>query len=137
MAGHLTLAILKPAIHRERRVGETLSMIEKAGFSILLCKMLQLLPEGAEELYAEHKGKPEFQGLVSSVVTGPSWILVLSRPNAVEEWQKILELLPAAAKKDLHASAHDWDAKREINFFFNREIRVAEEVDKLKKYSRK
>ena len=133
MAGHLTLAILKPTLHRERAVGETIAAIEKAGFAILLSKLLQLLPEGAENLYSEYKDKPEYQELVQSVLHGPSWVMVLSKANAVEEWQKILEVLPAERAKQIHASAHDWAAKAEINFFFNREIRVADEVDKLSK----
>ena len=133
MAGHLILTIIKPRLHKERRIGELISFIEKAEFSILLCKLIQIRKEGAEQFYIEQKTEANYSELVSSVLTGPSWVLVLGKPNAVEELHKTLEVIPKELGDNIHISAHDWAAKREINFFFNRELRVAQEIDNLEK----
>lgn len=148
MAGHLTLAMIKPHVHQERRVGEVIQRIEQAGFSILLAKMTQLQPFGAEEFYQEHKGKPFFSNLVKVMSAGPIWALVLYKENAVDEWRQVIGATnPAEAKQGtirsdfgdhtnltnnaVHGSASDPDAKREINFFFGRELKIAERLKDL------
>jgi len=148
MAGHLTLAIIKPHVHRERKVGKIFARIEQGGFSILLCKLIQMRVEGAQQFYKEHEGKEFFPRLVERMCIGPVWVMVLSKPNVVEEWRKFIGATdPAAAEPGtirhdfgnhklitdnaVHGSSDDWAAKREINFFFNREITVAKEIDKL------
>ena len=72
--------------------------------------------------------------------------LVLAKDNAVEEWRNLMgatdtaKAEPGTIRADfgeqdnitlnaVHGSATDHDAKREINFFFSREIRMAEVLD--------
>ena len=148
MAGNLTLAIIKPHIHMERKVGQVLQRIEEAGFGIVLSKMVQLRPEGADQFYEEHKGKDFFDKLKRYMCVGPIWAIVLAKDNAVEEWRKTIgatnsaEAEPGTIRHDfgrhdnitlnaVHGSATDHDAKREINFFFAREITLAGKVDAL------
>lgn len=148
MAGHLTLALIKPHAHMERKVGPIITRIEKEGFAILLAKVVQLQPEGAEEFYAEHKGKPFFQNLVRVMSSGPIWAMVLCKENAVDEWRKVIGATnPAEAAEGtirrefgnptnltnnaVHGSAHDSDAKREIDFFFGREIKLAMRINEI------
>ena len=142
MSGNLTLALIKPHAHFERKVGKIIERIETAGFAILIAKLTQLLPEGAMDFYNEHKDKPFYANLVRTMSSGPIWALVLSKPNAVEEWRKAIgstdpaKAEPGTLRYDfgdhsnltnnaVHGSLDDWAAKREINFFFQRDIKLA------------
>lgn len=142
MAGNLTFAMIKPHIHFEKKVGEVIKRIEEAGFGILMCKTTQFLPEGAMDFYAEHKGKDFYANLVRVMSSGPVWALVLSKKDAVEEWRKTIgatdpsKAEPGTIRADfgshtnitnnaVHGSSDDWAAKREINFFFARDIKIA------------
>ena len=148
MAGQLTLAMIKPHAILSRNVGQIITRIENEGFGIVLSKMVQLRKEGAVQFYEEHKDKPFFDNLCNVMSSGPIWALVLAKPNAVEEWRKLIgETDPAKAASGtlrnrfgdpgnitnnaVHGSATDADAKREITFFFVREIKMAERVDAL------
>lgn len=148
MAGNLTLAVIKPHIVLSRKVGSVITAIEEAGFGIILAKMLQLRPEGAHELYQEHKGEDSFDDLVKAMTSGPIWVMVLVKDNAVEEWLNTMGAsYPSAAAEgtirhhfgDHHnvmnnavdGSATDHDARREVNFFFNRELTIAMRIDEL------
>ena len=148
MAGNLTLAIIKPHAVLARNVGKIIDRIEEDGFGILLAKMVQLRPEGADEFYAEHKGKEFFSKLRRYMCVGPVWALVLAKDNAVEEWRDLIGLTdPAKAepgtirhdfgKHDnitlnaVHGSATDHDARREINFFFARDIETAKKLNAI------
>ncbi len=142
MAGNLTLAMIKPHVVWGRHVGSIIVEVEKAGFGIVLAKMLQLRSEGAREFYQEHAGKDFFDNLVNVMSTGPVWVLALAKENAVEEWRNTIGAThPAEAAPDtirarfgdhsnitnnaVHGSATDHDALREINFFFNWELNMA------------
>lgn len=148
MAGQLTLAMIKPHATLGRSVGKIITRIEEEGFGIVLSKMLQLRKEGALQFYEEHKDKDFYDNLCSMMSAGPTWALVLAKPNAVEEWRNLIGATnPAEAeegtirnefgdhtnitKNAVHGSATDADAKREITFFFAREIKMAERVDAL------
>ncbi len=147
MAGNLTLALIKPHAHQERKAGKIIARIEEAGFGILLVKMAQMHPEGVEEFYQEHVGKDFFPNLSNTTCKGPLWALVLAKTNAVEEWRNAIGIAdsskagPNTLRNEfghhsnvplnaVHGSATDHDAKREINFFFHKEIKIAERVDK-------
>jgi len=146
MAGNLTLAMVKPHVLMKRKLGLIFTRIEDAGFGILLGKAVQIRPEGVDVFYAEHKEKEFFDKLKRYTCVGPVWALVLSKDNAVEEWRNLMgatdpaKAEPGTIRADfgehdnmtlnaVHGSATDHDAKREINFFFSREIRMAEVVD--------
>jgi nucleoside-diphosphate kinase len=148
MAGHLTLALIKPHAHLSRKVGKIIARIEEEGFGIILAKETQLTKYGAEEFYKEHEGKDFFDNLIKVMSAGPIWALVLAKPNAVEEWRKVIgSTNPAEAavgtirhefgdhsnltNNAVHGSATDHDAKREVNFFFGRDIQLAEQLKKL------
>lgn len=148
MAGHLTLALIKPHVILEKNVGRVIAEIEDAGFGIILSKMTQLRKEGAEEFYEEHLDKEFFDNLTDVMSSGALWTLVLAKPSAVQEWRDFIGSTdPAKAGPEtirhkfgdhknltnnaVHGSATDHDAKREINFFFAREIKLAERINSL------
>ncbi len=146
MAGKLTLAMVKPHILLERKTGRIFTKIEEAGFGIILGKLVQIRPEGVDVFYEEHKEKDFYEKLKRYMCVGPVWAIVLAKDNAVEEWRKLMgetdssKAEPGTVRAEfgrsnnipmnaVHGSATDHDAKREINFFFAREIRMAEVVD--------
>ncbi len=144
--GPLTLALIKPHVVLERNVGKILTEIENAGFAILLCKMIQLRKEGAEELYNVHKEEEFFPNLIRTMISGPVWVMVLAKDDAVDAWRTFVGATdPAKADDDtlrakfgdhanltnnaVHGAATDHDAQREIGFFFGREISLAEKIN--------
>lgn len=150
MAGHLTLALIKPHAHLERQSGKIIARIEEGEFGIILGKLTQLTKEGARQFYQEHEGKEFYDNLVRTMSAGPVWALVLAKPNAVAEWRAFIGALnPADAEpgtlrhtfgnhKNLtnnavHGSATDHDAKREINFFFSKDIMKAAKQNEINK----
>lgn len=146
MAGQLTLAMIKPHCVLNRQVGRILTRVEDQGFAIVLAKMAQLHSLGAQEFYKEHKGKPFYDNLCKTMSASPVWVLVLAKPNAVEEWRSFIgatnpvEAAEGTLRREfgdlqnmtnnaVHGSATDHAAKREINFFFGREIKLAEKLN--------
>jgi len=148
MAGQLTFALIKPHVVLTRRVGKIFTRIEDAGFGIVLAKTVQLHKEGAQEFYKVHADKPFYENLCHVMSAGPVWAMVLAKPNAVGEWRGFIGTTnPAEAEEGtlrrefgdpqnitnnaVHGSATDHDAKREINFFFGREIKLAEKLHEI------
>lgn len=148
MAGHLTLALIKPHAILARNVGKIITRMEEEDFAIVLAKETQFTKYGAMEFYQEHKGKEFFDNLVKVMSAGPIWAIVLAKGNAVEEWRNVIgstnpaEAAPGTIRHEfgdhgnitnnaVHGSATDHDAKREINFFFSRELKVAEAVNTI------
>jgi nucleoside-diphosphate kinase len=146
MAGHLTLAMIKPHAVYGRKVGKIIGEIEEAGFGIIAGKMLQLREEGASTFYKEHEGKPFYPHLVKVMSNGPVWVLILAKNNCVEDWRNFIGATnPAEAAEGtlrnkygdhtetalnaVHGSATDHDALREINFFFAQELSLLRELE--------
>jgi len=145
MSGILTLAIIKPHTYMSKASGKIISRAEQEGFGIIQSKITQFQPGGAEEFYAEHGGKDFFPNLIKVMSIAPIWVLVLSKSDAVQAWRDLIgDTDPSKAKPGtirhefgdhknitnnaVHGSATDHDAKREINFFFARELKLAQRI---------
>ncbi len=146
MAGHLTLAIIKPHAYFAKKVGKIFCDIEENGFGLIAFKALHLREEGARDFYKEHEGKDFFPYLVKTMSSGPIAVIILAKENCVEEWRNLIGATnPAEAEEGtlrhkygdhvemamnaVHGSATDHDALREINFFYGRELSVLKELD--------
>jgi nucleoside-diphosphate kinase len=146
MAGHLTLAMIKPHAYFGKKVGKIFCDIEENGFGLISFKSIQLREEGAREFYKEHVGKDFFPYLVKLMSDGPIVVMILAKDNCVEEWRNLIGATnPAEAEEGtlrhkygdhvnmtmnaVHGSATDHDALREINFFFSRELSILKELD--------
>jgi nucleoside-diphosphate kinase len=79
-----TLVLLKPDAVARGMVGEILSRFERRGLEIVGLKLLRLDRSAAEEHYAEHAGKPFYEGLVRFISSGPLAAAVLRGRGAVE-----------------------------------------------------
>src|SRR5688572_1404495 len=83
MAVEQTLSIIKPDPVSKHHSGEIVDRFEKAGLKVNAQRMMHLSTAQAEGFYAEHKGRPFFDGLVSFMTSGPVVVQVLSGDNAI------------------------------------------------------
>lgn len=134
MAQERTLSIVKPDAVARNLIGEIYSRFEKAGLRIVASRMLSLSQEQAEGFYAEHKGKPFFDALVSYMRSGPVVVQVLEGEDAIATNRRLMgatnpaEAEPGTIRADfaesidansVHGSDAPESAAREIAFFFN------------------
>ncbi|MDI9646372.1 MAG: nucleoside-diphosphate kinase [Archaeoglobales archaeon] len=139
-----TFVMLKPDAVQRGIVGEIISRFERKGFKIVAMKMLKISRELAEKHYAEHKGKPFFEGLLNYITSSPVIAMVIEGKNAVKVVRSIVgatnpaEAQPGTIRGDygldvgrnvIHASDSLESAKREIALFFS-----SEEIYEYSKY---
>lgn len=128
-----TLSILKPDATRRNITGKVNAMIEGAGLKIIAQKRVLLTREIAEEFYAEHEGKPFFDGLVASMSSDPIVVQVLQGEDAIHKYREVAgATIPDNAEEGtiratfglglpentVHGSDCVESARREIEFFF-------------------
>lgn len=134
MAVEQTLSIVKPDAVGKNHIGEIYARFEKAGLKIVALKMLHLSREEAEGFYAEHKGRPFFEGLVKFMTSGPVCVQVLSGENAIALNRELMgatdpqKANPGTIRADfataidtnaVHGSDSPTSAAREIAYFFS------------------
>jgi nucleoside-diphosphate kinase len=119
-----TLAIIKPDAIRFK--GEILQALHRDGFKVVQMQMVSLSRQEAQKFYAEHQGKPFFNDLTTFMSSGPSLVLEVMRPNAINRWRDLLEntVRPRFASDATRNAAHGSDsaesASVELEFFFSR-----------------
>jgi nucleoside-diphosphate kinase len=129
-----TFAIIKPDAVESKNAGKILSRIEKEGFRVVALRRHRITRDEAEAFYGEHRGKGFFGSLVAYMTSGPVYVAVLERENAVAHWRAVMGATdPAKADADTirrelgqsiernaaHGSANPADAAREVTFFFS------------------
>jgi nucleoside-diphosphate kinase len=129
-----TLIILKPDAIQRRLVGRILARFEDKGLQIVAMKFARLRRETVEEHYAEHRGKPFYDGLVRYMTSNPVLLLALRGRRAVGLCRKLLgktfgyEAEPGTIRGDfgisksmnlVHASDSPGSAERELGLFFD------------------
>jgi nucleoside-diphosphate kinase len=129
-----TLAIIKPNAVRKNVAGLIISMWENAGFTIKAIKKTRLTSAQAQGFYAEHEGKPFFAGLLEFMTSGPVFLLVLEKEDAVLDNRKLMGATdPANAEEGtirklyadslrenaVHGSDSGASAARETAYFFS------------------
>lgn len=134
MAVERTFSIVKPDAVARNIIGKIYSRFEKAGLTIVASKMMHLSQEKAEGFYAEHKGRPFFDELVSFMTSGPVMVQVLEGENAVALNREIMgatnpeEAAEGTIRKDfaesigrnsVHGSDSIESANREVAYFFD------------------
>jgi nucleoside-diphosphate kinase len=133
MAVEQTLSIIKPDAVSKNYIGQIIARFEKAGLKIAAQRMLQLSRAQAEGFYAEHKGRPFFEGLVEFMVSGPVVVQVLSGDNAILLNRELMgatnpvnaapgtiraDFAEAVDRNAVHGSDSPASAAREIAYFF-------------------
>ena len=128
-----TYSMLKPDAVAAGHIGEIISRFERAGLVIEKMELTQVTPEQAAANYAEHEGKPFYDGLIKYITSGPVVKLVISGEGAVAITRKLMgatnpaEALPGTIRGDfglvmdanvIHGSDSPESAEREIAIFF-------------------
>jgi nucleoside-diphosphate kinase len=129
-----TFVILKPDCMAQRHAGNVIDRFEKAGFTIVGCKMMRLSPAKLREHYAHVAAKPFYPEIEQFMSSRPVIAMALEGENIV---QKVRDLLgPTDSRKAakgtirgdfgtemmqnvVHASDSDENAKLELARFFS------------------
>lgn len=128
-----TLIIVKPEGVQRGLIGEVLARFERKGLKVVGLKLIQIPREMAERHYAEHIGKPFYEGLVSHITSSPVAVGVLEGPDAVSVARTMMGVTnpraaaPGTIRGDygldiglniIHGSDGQEAAQREIGIFF-------------------
>ena len=128
-----TLILAKADAVERGLVGEILARYERRGFVILGLKMMLVEAERAKRHYAEHEGKPFFQGLVDYITGSPIVALVVEGNDVVEACRTTngatnpIKAAPGTIRGDygqtigrnlVHGSDSPESAQREIAIWF-------------------
>jgi nucleoside-diphosphate kinase len=85
-----TLIIFKPDCLQRRLVGAVLERCERKGLRIAALKLIRVDRARAERHYAEHQGKPFFEGLLGFITSAPVVVGVLEGNEAVAVLRNLL-----------------------------------------------
>lgn len=136
MTKERTLSIIKPDAIGKNHMGDIIARFEKAGLTIVAGKMIHLSKQQAEGFYAVHKERPFFKDLVSFMITGPAFVMVLEGNNAIAKNRDLMgatdpkKAAPGTIRADfansidenaVHGSDAAETAATEIAFFFKPE----------------
>jgi nucleoside-diphosphate kinase len=128
-----TLIIVKPEGVQRGLIGEVLGRFEAKGLKVVGLKLMLITPELAQRHYAEHVGKPFFDGLVGHITSSPVVVGVLEGPEAITVTRTLMgptnprTAAPGTLRGDLgldiglnivHGSDGAESAAREIGIFF-------------------
>jgi nucleoside-diphosphate kinase len=129
-----TFFMVKPDAVSRRLIGEIVTRIERRGFTIRGMKLIQVTRALAAEHYAEHQGKPFYDGLVEFITSGPAVAMVIEGPAAVSTVRAMmgatnpLDSAPGTIRGDhaleigenvAHGSDSPASAEREISIYFS------------------
>ena len=133
MAAETTLVLVKPDGMRRGLAGELVARFERRGFELRGARLLKISKVTAQQHYAEHKGKPFFNDLVSFITSGPVLALALRGEGAIATVRTMmgatnpLDSAPGTIRGDfalelseniVHGSDSKASAKRELALFF-------------------
>ena len=128
-----TLVLVKPDAMQRSLAGEILGRLERRGLRMVGLRLLKVDKAMARTHYAEHVGKPFFNGLVNYITACPIIAAVFEGTNAVAAARQVMgstrptEAAPGTIRADFglevgrnlgHGSDSVASAKREIGIFF-------------------
>lgn len=128
-----TFSIIKPDAVRKGQTAAVLAMMEAAGFRIAAIKKLSISKPQAAGFYAVHSHRPFFDSLTTFMSSGPAFVIVLEKENAIADLRKLMGATnPANAEEGtirkkfagsieentVHGSDAEDTAAFEIGYFF-------------------
>ncbi|MGZ3679950.1 MAG: nucleoside-diphosphate kinase [Ktedonobacterales bacterium] len=131
-----TLIIVKPDGVQRGLVGPVLARFEARGLKFAGLKLMRISRELAERHYAEHLGKPFYEGLVLYITSSPVVVGVLEGPNAIAITRTMMgatnpaNAAPGTIRGDyaltvsyniIHGSDGPEAAQREVGLFFTQD----------------
>jgi nucleoside-diphosphate kinase len=133
MPDERTLVLVKPDGVGRGLVGEVVGRLERKGLTLRALDLRTLDRSTAQRHYAEHAGKPFYEGLLEFITSGPLVALVAEGPAAVQVVRRVMgvtnpvEATPGSLRGDyatevreniVHGSDSPESAAREIGLFF-------------------
>ena len=85
-----TFSIIKPDAMASGHAGKILAHLESQGFRIVGLRMLKMSRGEAEGFYAVHSSKPFFSSLTDFMSSGPLYLMVLEKDNAIADLRKLM-----------------------------------------------
>jgi len=128
-----TLVLIKPGGVARNLIGEITRRIELRGLEVVGLKLIQAPRSTVEEHYAEHVGKPFYQGVCDYLTSGPVVAMAVRGVNAVKAVRAMMgatnpiEAAPGTVRGDLalsiednltHSSSDAEAAERELKLWF-------------------
>ncbi len=128
-----TYIMIKPDAVARGQVGRIISRFEDVGLKLEKLAYGAVSAEEAQANYAEHEGKPFYDGLIAYITSGPVIRMVWSGPDAVVVARKLMgatnpvDAAPGTIRGDfglvldanvIHGSDSPASAEREIAIFF-------------------
>ena len=129
-----TFVALKPDAVQRGLIGRIVNRFEEKGFKIIAMKMLEVTQEQAAAHYAEHVGKPFYEGLIQFITSAPIVAMVVEGIDAIEEIRHIVgatnpdkadvgsiraDYSPLMKCNCIHASDSVDSAEREMRIYFD------------------
>ena len=128
-----TLVLVKPDGVQRGLVGAIVARLERRGLKLIGLKMMRISTDVAARHYAEHRGKPFFDGLIAFITSGPVVAMIWEGREAVTVVRSLmgatdpLKASPGTIRGDLaldlgmnliHGSDSPGRAETEIALFF-------------------
>src|SRR5919205_4034776 len=133
MGQERTLVIVKPDGVQRGLVGPILARLEARGLKLVGLKLVQVSQDLAQRHYAEHEGKPFYEGLIQYITSSPVVVACFEGTSAVQMVRNSvgatnpLNAAPGTIRADLaldigrnliHASDAPATADRELALWF-------------------
>ena len=130
-----TLSIIKPDAVERNLENEIKNFFQKNGIKIVKSKKVKVTKEEASEFYKVHESKPFYGELCNYLSSGPIVAMVLEGDSVVTKNRELMGATdPSKAeegtlrkkygisidKNSVHGSDSVENAKKEIDFFFNK-----------------
>jgi nucleoside-diphosphate kinase len=131
-----TLVICKPDAVARGLVGEIVGRLERKGLRLAAAELRTIDVDTAAAHYAEHRGKPFYDGLVAFITRGPSLLLAVEGPEGTIGMVRSLigatdparagtgtirgDLATQVTENLVHGSDSTESAERELGIFFPR-----------------
>ncbi|MEJ6777679.1 MAG: nucleoside-diphosphate kinase [Crocinitomicaceae bacterium] len=134
MVTNRTFTMLKPDSIENGNIGNILSMITEAGFTIKAMKFTQLSKEQAKAFYEVHAERPFYGELVEYMTSGPIVAAILEKNNAVTDFRALIgatdpseaaegtiraKYAESKGRNAVHGSDSDENAQIEGEFHFS------------------
>lgn len=134
MAEQRTLVLIKPDAVERGLIGEVLARLERKGLRIERMELRGMDAELSDAHYAEHVGRPYYEGLRDFMTSGPLVALIAAGDEAIPVVRAISgatdgrkaqagtirgDFSLSNQQNLIHASDSEESAKREIDLWFN------------------
>jgi nucleoside-diphosphate kinase len=124
---------VKPDAVRKGQTGAVLAMIQAADFRLVAVKRMSISKQQAAGFYAVHAQRPFFNSLTDFMSSGPIFVMVLEKENAIADLRKLMgatnpvnaeegtirkKFAGSIEENTIHGSDGEETAAFEIGYFF-------------------